>query len=55
MEIVKETKEKETEVGKVVEEEVAGRIETLTNQTQMEVENQKENEVEEERITKQLI
>lgn len=39
----------------MAEEEVAEKTEALINQTQMEVESQKDNEVEEERIMKQLI
>jgi len=55
MEIVKEIKEKGTGVSEMVEGVTAGKTEVLTSQTQMEVESQKDNEAEEERIMRQLI
>eukprot|EP00253_Pinus_taeda_P004972 PITA_04972 len=55
MEVVTETKGKEQSMGKTVEERVVGESEIVTEHSQMEVENQKENEVEEQKIMKQLI
>lgn len=55
MEIVKETKEKDTEIRDMNEEEVAERVETLTMKAQTKLERQRDNEAKGERIMRQLI
>lgn len=55
MEIVRETKDKESETTVESGEEVGDGVEVVTKQIQMEMELPKENEAEEERIMKKLI
>ena len=55
MDITGESKGKEVNLGRTSEEQTEGKMEDSVIQSPMEVENQVEGEIEEERIMKQLI